>query len=170
LTIVQQHDGQIEVDSKPGQGTCFTIYLPEVESTSLDRETNDTRALRRGSGETVLLVEDDESVRTAAQAMLQQLNYRVVTAHDALCAQEILAEDHESIDLILSDLVMPGFTGLELATLVRAASYKLCIVIMTGYLTNEIETQLETDVDAWIQKPIGLETLAETVADTLSNS
>jgi PAS domain S-box-containing protein len=168
--IVRQCGGDIWVYSELGRGTTFKVYLPE--STSLQIE--ETRpALRpedlRGS-ESILLVEDDEQVRTAASALLRRCGYRVLEAPAAREALR-LAEATDAIDLLLSDVVMPELSGVELAEQVSLRYPDLKILCCSGY-TEEVVVNhglLPTGIP-FLQKPFTGESLARRVRQVLDAS
>jgi signal transduction histidine kinase/ligand-binding sensor domain-containing protein/CheY-like chemotaxis protein len=128
--IVARHDGAIEVLSSVGEGTTFRVWFPE-QSVSSHVDTAERQA--GGSGETILLAEDDASIRHFATRMLREHGYRVLDAEDGAAAIALVGKSIESIDLLLTDVLMPNANGLELARLLRAARPELPVIFMTGY-------------------------------------
>ncbi len=152
--IVKQHQGEILVDSQVGQGTTFTIYLPEVHQAPPEPQYGDQcREALRGS-ETLLVVEDNEAARNALVELLEGLGYRVLAARDGEEAVFTFEASSQEIALIVCDLVMPRLGGLELYTRLRDRHPQLKMLIVTGYPLGLGDKEiLESGVVEWIQKP-----------------
>src|SRR5690606_14740253 len=112
--IAKQSGGNIWVYSEPGRGTTFKIYLPAVELPAQTRSTRTLPVSARGT-ETILLVEDDDMVRKLIEAILTDNGYKVITAHDPATALQFAASYNGKIHLLLTDVVMPGMGGPQLA-------------------------------------------------------
>ncbi len=162
--IVQQCSGHVAVDTAPGAGTTFRIYLPAAPAPSAERA--DTTAVSSGR-ETVLLVDDEEGVRRVAAAMLSRSGYRVIavaTPADAVAA----ALSDPSIDLLLSDVVMPGMSGPEVADLIRAHRPNLKVLFMSGYVDDALEREGLTQLPhAFLFKPFSPKELTTRVRQVL---
>src|SRR5439155_16306796 len=117
--IVTQHGGEIGVETELGKGSTFTVYLPHARGVAPHRIVAAARPLASLTRETLLVVEDEPAVRRAVQRNLERLGYRVIAAHDGEDALRI-SESHSGFDLLLSDVVMPGIDGPELACRLRA--------------------------------------------------
>jgi signal transduction histidine kinase len=128
---VKQFGGYIDVESEVGQGTTFTIYLPRVESI-VAQASADLAVSSPVGHETILLVEDESSVRAFAKITLQRFGYRVVEADSAERALEVL-ENLDQIDLLLTDVVLPRMDGPELAERVRHQRPATRVLLMSGY-------------------------------------
>ena len=113
--IVKQNDGFINVYSEPGQGTTFKIYLPEVAAEVVETTAADKTQGPAGRGETVLLVEDEKSVRVTCSLFLESLGYQVTGGGDAGRGPEAGLRASRTFDLLLTDVVMPGMDGRQLA-------------------------------------------------------
>ena len=165
--IVQQSGGHIFVDSAPGTGTTFTIYLPravEAEPAAPpDKPTPDAR----GHG-TILLVEDDRRVRELALRVLRDRGYDVIEAADADQALRVAAEKLPSIDLLLTDIVMPGMSGLALAERLRSIRPGLRVLFISGFsgrAQDELQGRGTSDI---LPKPFTPSALARRVRDVMA--
>jgi two-component system cell cycle sensor histidine kinase/response regulator CckA len=166
--IVQQHGGQIAVESEPGRGTVFTLRFPALlagaPSTGPAVEGGPSVA---GQGETLLVVEDEAGVRNSVAQILDDLNYRVLTAASAEEALGLHAEHGGGVALVLSDLVMPGIGGLGLVHGLRARGARVPVVIMSGYMADTARQGVD-GVVAWVQKPVSAARLGTIIHDALA--
>ncbi|MBE2214030.1 MAG: response regulator [Opitutaceae bacterium] len=171
LSIVQQHGGWIDVESEPGQGALFRIFVPCRTSAGARLPRSGlARPVARASQGTVLLVEDETSVRRVATRSLERLGYRVIEASDGEEAIEAWHEHREQVDLVLTDIVMPGkISGRALARRLREEAPGIRIALMTGY-DPEVLAQKLADQDRdlpHIQKPFTVDALAEFIRRVL---
>jgi CheY-like chemotaxis protein len=131
--IVAQHRGWVEVESQVGRGTIFRIYFPVSADLLKEPEESGLRAAPRGR-ETLLVVEDEESLRKLLVHSLQRLGYRVIAAANGPEALRLWQEHRREIDLLLTDMVMPkGMSGLELAARIQAERPGTKVIISSGY-------------------------------------
>jgi CheY-like chemotaxis protein len=168
--IVEQHGGFIEVESAPGKGAEFRVHWPV--STGARPAIDAPRpsvASSRGSGETVLLVEDAPSVRRALRLSLVRLGYEVLEARDAEAARALFDSPGVRVDVLLSDVVMPGASGIELARGLLAERPSLPIVLMSGY-SAELATEGLPSGVRFVAKPIEAATLAAALRTALGGS
>jgi CheY-like chemotaxis protein len=169
--IVKQSGGYVWVYSEPGRGTSFKIYLPRIEeqsvATNRDRKS-DSRSLPRGS-ETVLLVEDEKGVRELAREYLEMSGYTVLEAENGHTAFELASMHAGPIHLLMTDVVMPGISGRELAQRVLQIRPEIKILYMSGYTDQAVVYHgiLETDA-VLLQKPFTLATLASKLREILA--
>jgi two-component system, cell cycle sensor histidine kinase and response regulator CckA len=163
--IVKQHDGAIAVKSRPGKGTTFTIYLPAlIETTPTIRETGPLSFPRSNSGGTVLVVDDNPETLEAVREALEILEYEVMSAHTGQEALTIIDVHQDAIDLVLTDLIMPGMSGVDLYRTLQDRYPALKIMIMSGYPRDKAGDELlEAEEVAWLQKPISIQILAQKV-------
>lgn len=167
--IVKQHGGEIHVNSEMGKGTTFWIYLPR-----LVREEGSAvlpgDEIQRGLGETILVVEDEAAVLATTTAMLESLNYRVLTAANGQQALEVYEHHRGSIAVVLTDMVMPQMDGRKLFEALQAKAPGLQVVMMTGYpLGGSEESQELQGIAGFLEKPLSLEKLARTVHQALKS-
>jgi CheY-like chemotaxis protein len=159
--FVRQSGGHIQIYSEIGIGTTVKIYLPR--SFALGRDDADSRPdeIPQGNGESILIVEDDEGVRNYLFELLSELKYRVRAASGGEAARVMIDDPSLRIDLLLTDVVMPGMNGRQLADTAVAKRPGLRILFMTGYSGNAIVHQGRLDPGvSLIQKPVSEHNLA----------
>jgi CheY-like chemotaxis protein len=166
--IVAQSGGHIAVESEPGQGTVFRVYLPRVDEPADRLAPPSTGAEARGGQETILLTEDAVDLRTLAREVLTRRGYLVLDAADGAEALA-LAERHPGpIHLLLTDVVMPRVSGRELAEHLAAKHPAMKVLYMSGYTDDAVLRHgvLRSEV-AFLQKPFGPGALARKVREIL---
>ena len=160
--IVKQSGGYIWVDSAPGQGTRFEIFLPQSSEVALLPCEEDRAPISdRGIG-TVLLAEDEEGVRELACEFLRSSGYQVIVGKDGLDALEIAEQTSATIDVLVTDVVMPRMRGPELAQRLKRANPSLKIVYMSGYLEHDSDEPFFAGAER-LQKPFSRDTLLKKV-------
>lgn len=167
--FVKQSGGHVKIYSEVSQGTTVKLYFPRFTGEIIDEEIEAPEILTRGDqGETVLLVEDDKDVRTYLSDALRGLHYRVLAAPNAAAALKLLAEVQLRIDILLTDIVMPGMNGRELGEKAIQMRPRLKVLYMTGYSRNAVvhHGRLDQGVDL-LQKPISMQVLASRMRDML---
>jgi PAS domain S-box-containing protein len=168
--FIKQSEGHVKIYSEPGEGTTVKIYLPRLiaETVAGDENRKSGDVIEGLAGETILVVEDDEDVRAYLVETLRRLNYQVLRAADAAAALEFLQQRDLRVDLLLTDVVMPGMNGRELAKRADALRPGLKVLYVTGYSRNAIVHQGRLDPGVELmQKPITQEALAGRVRDLL---
>ncbi len=169
--IVAQHGGQVAVASEPGVGTIFAIYLPAATLPQRAAAPPPTQVLPQGQREYVLLVEDDDAVRGSLAALLEGWNYRVVEAANGQEALTCLAQRLRTIDVILSDVVMPRLGGIGLVKALRRDGVETPVILMSGHMEGEARVALrEAGVVAWLDKPLSPWLLAKALVEAVATS
>jgi len=163
--FIKQTGGHIKIYSEVGQGTTVKLYFPRMQGSAAEEVDEDDGLLLGGEQtETILLVEDDSDLRAYVSDILTGLRYRVIAAPNANAALEILKDGKTPVDLLLTDVVMPGMNGRELATEALKSKPDLQVIYMTGYSRNAVVHQgrLDDGVDL-LQKPVSQGELATRV-------
>ena len=169
--FVKQSGGHVKIYSEPGRGTTVKIYLPRLlrEHRLGEDPAPVTHGLEASiRQETILVAEDDDDVRSYTVESLRELGYRVLEAHDGPSALRLLERQAEPVDLLFTDVVMPGMTGRELAEQARAHQRNLKVLYTSGYTRNAIVHggRLDPGVEVLV-KPFTFEALGQKVRDML---
>jgi two-component system cell cycle sensor histidine kinase/response regulator CckA len=166
--IVEQHQGWIEVESEPGRGAAFHIYLPRLKEAAAS-ERQPVHARVRGGTETILMVEDEPALRALTRNALERYGYRVLEAANGPLALKLWRENPAMIQLLLTDLVMPeGISGRDLAATLQADQPQLKVIYMSGYPGDVAGRGLTLrEGGNFLQKPFSPIKLAELVRAVL---
>ncbi|GAB4374816.1 MAG: hypothetical protein Kow0042_19720 [Calditrichia bacterium] len=169
--IVKQSGGNIWVYSEPGKGTTFKVYLPLIEKPAKPATKKAEAARAVGDGEHILVVEDEESLRTLLNALLTQLGYVVTLAANGGEALLLVEEKGIKPDLLLTDVVMPNMNGKELVNRLKKCCPELKVIYMSGYTDNAIVHHGILDSSLpFIQKPFTTKGIAVKIREVLGNS
>ncbi|HOP25979.1 MAG TPA: PAS domain S-box protein [Candidatus Sabulitectum sp.] len=168
--IVKQHDGYVWVDSVPGEGSRFSVYLPLLSGCAETLPEGPAAPGEPVGSETVLLVEDDDQVRSLACEILSRTGYRMITASSGSQALGMVSELEEPLHLLLTDVVMPGMNGRELYGALKETIPDLKVLYMSGYPDEVIASRgvVETGIN-FIQKPFSAALLASRVRGVLDS-
>jgi PAS domain S-box-containing protein len=165
--IVKQHGGKIELESKPGEGTTFKMYLPGAEKAA-PRVALQTAGEARGGSETILIVEDDAAVRDFVSTILEDAGYRVVAARHGNHALEIFQQPDSKFGLVITDLVMPHMNGPVLVEKLRSLDAGVKVLYTSGYADDAVARHGDLDPEVpFIRKPYDSEYFLQKVRETL---
>jgi CheY-like chemotaxis protein len=170
--FIKQSNGHVKIYSEAGQGTAVKIYLPRLQSeVVLDQEDAEHDPVPGEPGETILVVEDDADVRAYLVETLRDLDYRVLRAQDSNAALGFIEQTDIRISLMLTDVVLPGMSGRDLAREAQRLRPSLKVLFMTGYSRNAIVHQgrLDPGVEL-VQKPVTQEQLATRIRRILDRA
>jgi PAS domain S-box-containing protein len=165
--IIKQSNGLIEVESEVGKGTTFRVSLPRVEQeTAAGRKPTMTQSRKQGTG-TILLAEDEPLLRELGETILTQAGYKILTAPTSDALKSLIAEYSGKVDLLLTDVIMPGMSGPELVHVVKERWPKVRVLYMSGYADDEVE---DLDPDAgFLQKPFTPSELTAKIAEVMGS-
>jgi signal transduction histidine kinase/ActR/RegA family two-component response regulator len=171
--IVKQHDGWVEVNSEPGKGCTFDVYLPASDAVpgQARAAAADTGPIAGGT-ETILIVEDEPILRSMARDILEERGYHIVEASSGKEALDVWNRQADKIDLLLTDMVMPeGLSGMELARQLLATQPRLKVVFTSGYTANEVNQEMLAQTRAsFLSKPYTHTELEKAVRDSLDQN
>lgn len=164
--IIKNHGGAIYVSSEKGEGTTFTIYLPASGKEPVAEKT--APASPRKGSETILFVDDQETVLETVSQMLKALGHGVLMAKDGQEAIDIYRRRKENIDLVILDMIMPGLSGSVVYDRLKELNPRVRVILSSGYsLDSQASQILERGCNGFIQKPFGVETLSNKIREVL---
>jgi signal transduction histidine kinase/ActR/RegA family two-component response regulator len=170
--IVEQHSGWIDVESQINSGTTFHIYLPALDSVAIEATKESAARELRGGSETILFVEDEENVRELMQNVLERFGYRVHSASSGVEALKLWSQHKESVDLLVTDMIMPGgIGGRELAELLLPDKPQLKALFCSGYTDDMLGPDSHWCADTnFLNKPFDLEDFLRKVRTCLDKT
>ncbi len=169
--IVQSHHGHITCESEQGQGTTFRIYFPAIETKKQEPEVKEEQLPIKGGNETILLVDDEESIRKPGKEMLSSVGYKVLDVPDGESALEIFNKQYENIALIILDLILPGMGGKQCLEEILKVNPRAQVIVTSGYSTDESAKEtIESMAKGFISKPYDGRELLHFVREVLDRN
>ncbi|MBI2512750.1 MAG: PAS domain S-box protein [Opitutae bacterium] len=166
--IVESHRGFVTVETAPGQGAAFRVYLPATESSGSSRSTAPDLVAGRGHGEPILLVDDEEPIRETAAALLKRAGYHVTIAADGAEAALIFSASPAEFALVITDLDMPRLDGASLARVIRSMRPEIKILAMSGLVSRRVTDQAADFSDAFLAKPFSNDVFLRAIQQLLA--
>jgi len=170
--IIKKHNGWINIESEPGKGTIFTIYLPASQKSVLDTYTpKDQPVEKLGKGEPILVIEDDDDVRKFMATILRHYNYVPLEAADAAAAATIFQKEKEKIKLIVADVILPDKNGILLVEELLATQANIPVIMCSGYADEKVRQDIiQKKKFHFLQKPIKAPIFLDLVQETLTSA
>jgi PAS domain S-box-containing protein len=168
--IVKSHDGFVNVYSELGKGSRFTLYLPSFDAATLQQAQEAKPGLPSGSGELILIVDDEQAIREITKATLEAFNYRTLTANDGAQAVALFARHSGEVKAVLTDMMMPVMDGAALTVALRSLDPQVKIIASSGhYAEGKLAEATNAGVNAFLPKPYTADKLLKTLAEVISN-
>ncbi|MFH1981983.1 MAG: cache domain-containing protein [Pseudomonadota bacterium] len=166
--IVRNHGGMITVESRPGAGAVFDIYLPALDRSAVDAGPQESEALVRGTG-TILLVDDEKIILEVGSALLETLGYQVLTASSGRQALDLYVAHSADIRAVILDMIMPEMKGAAVFDALKAIDPKIRVLLSSGYSINgQAQEIMAKGCSGFIQKPFSIHTLSLKLAEILA--
>jgi two-component system cell cycle sensor histidine kinase/response regulator CckA len=167
--IVKSHNGHITCYSEPGSGTTFKIYLPAIIQ-KIEQDVAATREMPAFGTETILLVDDEDSIRKMGEQFLTEARYKVLTANNGREAVEVYRSNRDEVALVLLDLIMPDIGGKQCLEELLKINSKVKVVIASGYSVNgQARDVMDCGAKGFVSKPYGMRDLLEVVRRVLDS-
>ncbi|MEM6647164.1 MAG: ATP-binding protein [Bacteroidota bacterium] len=163
-SIVRSHRGFIEVVSQVGSGTTFQVYFPIVEGGKLETEPGKARVQIEGRSRSILVIDDEESIRNVLRQVLEGCGFTVLTAQDGTEGVALLAEHRQSVVLVITDMMMPYMDGPSTLRVIRRIKPDVLVIAMSGVLRDMQADIRKLDVAAYLPKPFSTQQLMDVLA------
>ena len=171
LTIVKSHNGFINVSSELAKGTRFSVYLPSAETQKASVSPEQRQALPRGTGEMILIVDDEENMRNVTEATLARFGYRTATASDGTEALAVYSQLRPDVAAVITDMAMPYMDGAALTRALKKMDPEIKVIAMSGLMSEDQKAELMgLSVSSFLSKPFAADALLNTVAAALKGS
>lgn len=165
--IVRDYSGHIDISSKPGEGTCFTVYLPVMDKEKQAVQISETDEIRGGT-ERILVVDDEEQITSMLEESLKRLGYTVTSQSTGNEALDTLTRIPDQFDLVISDVTMPGITGDKLVRKIHEIRPDIPVVLCTGFEGRLTKEEIQAfGVTDFLMKPISRKDLARSIRNVL---
>jgi CheY-like chemotaxis protein len=169
--LMQQHGGLVHVESAPRQGTTIRLCFPPVAAPAVKRPHRDSRTGALGGNESILLVEDEDALRRVTRRALERYGYQVLTAANGRDAVQVFQQQAGRVDLVISDLVMPVMSGVQLYHALRRSWGPFRFILTSGYAGREATERTSLDPSVpFLAKPWSLEDLLRHVRASLDGT
>jgi CheY-like chemotaxis protein len=166
--IVKDHNGAVEVFSEPDKGASFSVYLPLLEA-SEESEAKEGEPIASGN-ERILFIDDEPVLVTTGEQVLSSLGYQVTAMRSNIEALEVFHKNPQNFDLVITDMIMPGMTGLELATIMLDIRRDIPIILSTGYCESVTEEKVKSlGIRRLMMKPFSKKSMAKVITEVLEN-
>ncbi len=166
--LVSLHKGAVDVYSEKGKGSCFRVYLPAAEKDSEKALPETVKNVVEKQSGTILVIDDEETIRLTAREMLETAGYSVFLAENGTEALKILTQHYGGINLVLLDMAMPGMSGKEIFPKLKEIQGDTKVILSSGFRQDErVKAVLEMGADGFLQKPYSLHKLLNLVAKVL---
>lgn len=168
-SILKSHDGFASVNSQVGQGTTFNVFLPASVDAEIPDEPDNTRSVRDGHNELILLVDDEAFIRETGQEILENAGYRVVTAAHGKAALDLCDEQADDLAVVITDIMMPEMDGIALIHALRRHHPHLPIIAASGMADSQSQAALDAGAQTFLSKPFTADVLYAALDDVLAD-